>query len=395
MSDTTKPKMGRRTGFVHAGRPDIGQSGPVNPPVMRASTVLYRDVETMRDLQRRRATGEQVLVYGRRGTSTSFALEEALAELEEGFGTRLAPSGLSANALVFLAYSRPGEHVLVSESVYAPVQRLARTFLAGMGIRCEFFASDGSDLAARIRPETTLIYVENPGSVLFELVDLRSVGAIARAKGITVAVDNTWGSGWLHRPLALGADVSVIAATKYIVGHSDVLLGAVVASEAAWPRLNEAAECLGYAVSPDDAYVALRGLRTLPVRMAEHERQALALIDWFKRQPRVRAVMCPALPEHPGHELWKRDFTGTCGLFSVEFQDVTVGQVEAFANRLRLFRLGASWGGFESLVMPEDVAGLRSVTDCSRRGPIVRFHAGLEDVGDLIGDLEQGFESLK
>jgi cystathionine beta-lyase len=397
-SDPKKPDartQGRSTRLVHGGRPPSASAGPVNPPVMRASTVLYADVATMKDIWRRRAAGERLLSYGRRGTDTAFALEDALAELEGGYRARLLPSGLAAIALVFLAFARPGEHVLIADSVYEPVRRVCKGFLDPFGIRHTFFAADGGDLEAKIEADTRLIYAECPGSLVFEMIDLRRVAAIARARGIVLAADNTWGSGWLYNPLALGADISVLAATKYIVGHSDAMLGAVVSNEAAWDRLAAMADTLGHVVSPDDAYLGLRGLRTLAVRLPQHERNARTLIAWFQKQPEVRTVFFPALPEHPGHDLWQRDFTGACGLFSIEFQGVSQEQVERFIDALKLFGLGASWGGFESLVLPENVAAARTVADWSRHGPIVRFHAGLEDTQDLIADLEQGMHALR
>ena len=388
-------KTGRSTRLVHSGRPSRAAAGPVNPPVVRTSTVLFADVATMKDIQRRRETGERLLSYGRRGTDTAFALEDALAELECGYRARLLPSGLAAIALVFLAYARPGEHVLIADSVYGPVRRVCKGFLDPFGIRYTFFAADGSDLEAKIETGTRLIYAECPGSLVFEMIDLRRAAAIARARGIVLAADNTWGSGWLYNPLALGADVSVLAATKYIVGHSDAMLGAVVTNEAAWTKLAAMADTLGQVVSPDDAYLALRGLRTLAVRLPQHERNARVLIDWFRQQPEVRTAYYPGLPGHPGHELWKRDFTGACGLFSIEFQGVTEAQTEHFIDALELFGLGASWGGFESLVLPENVAASRTVADWSKHGPIVRFHAGLEDTDDLIADLERGMRALR
>lgn len=395
MKQSDTGKKGRRTRLVHGGRPSRAESGPVNTPVVRTSTVLFADVAAMKDIKRRRETGARTLSYGRRGTDTAFALEDALTELEGGHRARLLPSGLAAIALTFLAFARPGEHVLIADSVYEPVRRVCKGFLDPFGIRYTFFAADGSDLETKLQPDTRLIYAECPGSLVFEMIDLRRVAQTARARGIVLAADNTWGSGWTCNPLALGADVSVLAATKYIVGHSDVMLGAVVANQAAWPKLAAMADTLGHVVSPDDAYLALRGLRTIAVRMPQHERNALTLIDWFKRQPEVRTAFFPALPEHPGHALWKRDFSGACGLFSIEFQGVSAAQVERFIDALELFGLGASWGGFESLVMPEDVAAARTVADWSKHGPIVRFHAGLEDADDLIADLEQGMRVMR
>lgn len=395
MKPSDKAKPGRRTRLIHAGRPERGQAGPVNPPVVRTSTVLYSDVATMKDIKKRRGQGERLLSYGRRGTQTTFALEDAITELEGGYRTRLASSGLNAIALTFLAYLRPGDHALIADSVYEPVRRLCTGLLDPFGIRYTFFAADGSDLAAKLEPATRLVYAECPGSLVYEMIDLRRVAANVKERGIVLAADNTWGSGWLYNPLALGADVSVLALTKYIVGHSDVMMGAVVTSEAAWPRLAAMAETLGQAVSPDDAYLALRGLRTIVTRLETHQKHALALCEWFKRQPEVKTIYYPALPQHPGHDIWRRDFGGACGLLSVEFQGVSDAQAVRFIDALELFGLGSSWGGYESLVLPTDLAAARSVTDWSGHGPIVRFHAGLEEPEDLIADLEQAFGALR
>jgi cysteine-S-conjugate beta-lyase len=386
---------GRRTRLLHTGRPKNGVAAPVNPPVERTSTVLFRDVAAMNDVKRRRENGERLLSYGRRGTRTSFALEDAITVLEGGYRTRLVPSGLSAIALVMAAYLRPGEHVLIQDCVYDPVRRVAKGFLDPFNLRYDFFAADASDLKDKLRPETKLVYAECPGSLVFEMVGLPEVARVAHAHGALLAVDNTWGSGWYYNPLKLGADVSLLAATKYIVGHSDVMMGAVVTNEVAWPRLASIADSLGLAVSPDDAYLALRGLRTMAARMEVHHRHALILCEWFRKQPEVAAVYFPALPEHPGHNLWKRDFTGACGLFSVAFRSVSNAQVEQFVDALELFGLGSSWGGFESLVLPKNVAAARTVADWSKHGPIVRFHAGMEDPPDLIADLERAASKLR
>jgi cysteine-S-conjugate beta-lyase len=388
-------RWGRRTELLHAGRPESGRASAVNPPVERTSTVLFSDVATMKDVKRRRESGERLLSYGRRGTRTAFALEDAVTALEGGYRTRLVPSGLTAIAIVMAAYLRPGEHVLIQDCVYDPVRRVAKGFLDRFNIQYEFFAADASDLKSKLRAETKLVYAECPGSLVFEMVDLPAVARIAHAHGALLAVDNTWGSGWTYNPLKLGADISVLAATKYIVGHSDIMMGAVVTNEIAWPRLAAMADSFGLAVSPDDAYLALRGLRTMAARMEVHQRHALLLCEWFRSRPEVAAVYFPALPEHPGHDLWRRDFTGACGLFSVEFKGCSNDQVERFVDALQLFGLGSSWGGFESLVLPENVAAVRTVADWSKHGPIVRFHAGMEEPADLIADLEQAISNLK
>jgi cystathionine beta-lyase len=409
MSD--KIRYRPRTRMVHSGRPGRDSGGaaaaamPVNPPVERTSTVLFESMAAMREVHARRASGERLLSYGRRGTSTAFALEDAITDMENGYRTRLFPSGLAAIAATFLAFLRPGDHVAIADSVYEPVRRaVCVDVLEPYGIHYSFFAADASDLEAQLRPSTRLIYAECPGSLVFEMVDLRRVAKVARARGIIVAADNTWGSGYLYHPLELGADVSVIAATKYIVGHSDVMLGAVVTNEAAWHPLARTAYGLGHVVSPDDAYLALRGLRSMAARLVMHQQHAMQVIEWIKTRPEIRRVFYPALPEHPGHELWKRDFSGACGLFSIEFRpEVVAGiahergtdlqsPIDRFVDALKLFGLGASWGGFESLVLPENVAATRTVADWSKAGPVIRFHVGLEDPDDLVDDLAQAME---
>jgi cysteine-S-conjugate beta-lyase len=376
-----------RSQLVHMGRSAGEGPQPVNPGVIRASTYLHASTAQMRELEKQRAVGQRVNLYGRRGTETGFSLEDALVNLEGGAGARLTSSGLAANTLVFLSYLRPGSHVVISDGVYAPVRRFAKKFLADYGIEYSFACADGSDLETKLRENTALVYWEMPGSVLFEIADLPQIAAIAGRSNAIVAVDNTWGSALQYHPLALGADVSMISATKYLCGHSDVLLGAVVANERAWPALNDMAEWIGLSASPDDAYTILRGMRTLAVRLSAHEEQAKRLIAWFRTQPFVARVFYPPAEDHPGYTLWRRDFSGACGLFTVEFRKGLDSEVEAFVDRLTLFGIGSSWGGYESLARMEAAGGLREVSDESF-GPIVRFHAGFEDAADLIADLE-------
>jgi cysteine-S-conjugate beta-lyase len=385
MSSNRKHRV--RSQLVHMGRHAGEGPQPVNPAVIRASTYLHESTAQMRALEKERAAGGRTNVYGRRGTDTSFALEDALITLEGGAGARLTSSGLAANTLVFLAYLRPGSHVVISDGVYAPVRRFARKFLAEYGIAYSFACADGSDLESKLRDDTALVYWEMPGSVLFEIADLPRIAALAARSNAIVAVDNTWGSALHYHPLALGADVSMISATKYLCGHSDVLLGAVVANERAWPVLNDMAEWIGLSASPDDAYAILRGMRTLAVRLGAHEAQAKELIAWFRNQPFVAKVFYPPIEDDPGHTLWRRDFSGACGLFAIEFQRGLDAQVESFVDRLTLFGIGSSWGGYESLARVESGAALRDVSP-GPSGPIVRFHAGFEDINDLVSDLE-------
>jgi cystathionine beta-lyase len=380
------------TKLVHAGLAARGGGpAPVNPPVVRTSTVVYPDLETMRATKRGRETGERHFSYGRRGTPTAFALEDALVELERGHRATLHPSGLAAIAHVFLAFLKPGDHLLVTDAVYAPVRGLCEEFLASRGIAHEYFPGDPQALAARLRPETRMIYTENPGSLTYEIQDLPAIARVAYDHGVLLAVDNTWGAGLLHKPLTLGADLSIQALTKYVVGHSDVMLGAVVANERAWQPLWKAATHLGQCVGPDDAYLALRGLRSMAPRLAMHEAHARAVAEWLLRHPLVADVLYPALPTHPGHALWRRDFTGANGLLTVALRDgVAPGQVDRFVGGLRLFGIGSSWGGFESLVLPVEPKGRGSTRYA---GPLVRLHIGLEHPDDLVADLDQALSN--
>lgn len=380
--------------LTHGGRPTAGDGPrPVNPPVVRTSTVLYPNVRTMAETKRRRAAGERILAYGRRGTPTTFALEEVLAELEQGAGAKLFCSGLAAIALTFASFLKPGDHVLIIDSCYEPVRRLCAGRLAPQGIAYDFFRPDLDDIEAKIKPSTRLIWAECPGSLVYEMLDLPALAAFARPRGIPVAVDNTWGSGLLYQPLALGADLSVIAGTKYITGHSDVMLGAVVANERCWPALAETADLFGQTVGGDDAALALRGLRTLHARLPLHQANAMLIARWAATRPEIARVHYPALSDHPGHALWRRDFSGACGLLTLEFRHVDRQSVEGFVDRLVLFGIGSSWGGYESLALPVDPGPARSETDWSGRGPMVRLHAGLEDGDDLIADLAQAIDA--
>lgn len=382
------------TALIHTGKQASPAGGrPVNPPVVRGSTVLFDSTAQMREARARRGE-ERLFTYGARGTPTAFALEDAVCALEGGYRTRLFPTGLAAIAMTLLAYLRPGDHVLMADCVYEPVRHLASTFLADHGIRATFYAADGSDIEAHIEPATRMIYAECPGSLVYEMCDLRRLSALARARGMLLVADNTWGSGHQYKPLALGADVSVMAATKYLSGHSDVMMGTATATRDAWQPLSTLADSFGMTVSPDDAYLVLRGIRSLAPRLAMHEANALAVAGWLRGREEVATVFCPALPDHPGHALWQRDCAGTNGLLSIELRDPAIAAAERLIDSLTLFGIGASWGGFESLVSLTDMRRARSVGDWSSRGPIVRLHIGLEDPRDLIADLARGFAAM-
>lgn len=377
------------TSIVQAGRdPHMGAGRPYNPPVVRWSTVIFSDLASMRSAER---DGE--ISYGANGNPTAQALADWLTELEGGYGTQLFATGLAAIAQTFQAFLRPGQHVLLSDAVYGPVRRLAQQYLTAFGIEFDYYAADGSDVAARIRPNTRMIYAEVPGSLCFEMCDLPALAALCRQHDLLLAADNSWGSGLLYNPLQLGADISLMALTKYVAGHSDVMMGSVTTKQAQWSTLARMSRAVGNTVSPDDAYLVLRGARTLAARLAMHQSHALRVAHWLQKCPEVARVLYPALPDDPGHALFLRDCQGANGLLSFEFKSRIEGLLERFVAALSLFKLGYSWGGFESLVSVVD--GLRSVADWRGNGPMLRLHVGLEDPDDLIRDLEAGFAAIR
>ncbi len=387
-------RTGRATRLLHAGAPALrGGSGPVNVPVVRTSTVRFENSAAYAEHHHRRSAGERLATYGRHGLDTHRALEDAVTALEGGHRAFLTPSGLSAITLVLVALLSPGDHALVADSVYSPVRRVDDTLLQRLGITLEYFSPSQDDLAAKIRPNTRLVYLESPSSLLYEVLDLPALSAIARAHGIPVATDNTWSGGWFYQPLALGANICIHAATKYISGHSDVMQGIVVTDSAALSaKIALAHEALGLTVGADDAYLALRGVRTLPVRLAQHQRHATQVAQWLLAQPQVSRVFYPALPSDPGHALWQRDFSGASGLVSFAFEEgVDARSAEAFVDALTFFGIGASWGGYESLALVAAPERVREHSFWTGTQPVVRLHIGLEDPQDLIADLRQAF----
>jgi len=384
----------RDTQLIHAGTPPFSQGhGPVNVPVVRTSTVRFENTDAYDDIRARHARGERVSSYGRQGMDTHRALEDAIAALEGGNRTFLAPSGLAAISLTFLALLSPGDHALVADSVYAPVRRLEQTLLRRLGIEVSYFSPSQHDVDALIRPNTRLLYLESPSSLLYEVLDLPRLSQIAHRHGVVVAADNTWASGHVLQPLALGVDVSILASTKYISGHSDLMQGAVVVrDEALAHRIADTHDSFGLAIGADDAYLALRGIRTLAVRLAQHHRNALAVARFLEAHEAVGRVFYPALPSDPGHALWRRDFSGANGLVSFALPGADAAAARKLVDSLRLFGLGASWGGYESLV--QVAAPGRLATHSYWRGtePVIRLHIGLEASEDLIADLEQGLE---
>lgn len=388
--------MKLETDLIHLGRPSETPA-PVNPPVVRTSTVTFDSLGEMRDVKQRRGKGERLFSYGRRGTPTTHALEDAISRLECGEHTQLLPSGVAAINLVFMTLLRPGGHVVIADSVYLPVRRIVEGWLRPWGIAVDFFDGTSKHLLSQLRTDTQLIYTEVPGSLVYEMQDLPALASVAARRDIPLAVDNTWASGILMRPLEHGATVSLMAGTKYVVGHSDVMLGSVTANGDIGRRLGEMAVTQGQCLGGDDAYLALRGLRTLKCRMETHASNAQRLGDWLAQQPRVARIHQPSRTEHVGHDLWQRDFNGTNGLLTVEFTvDTDAARVDALVEQLMLFGIGSSWGGFESLALPCDIATARSLDDSwSRRGPCLRLHVGLEAPGDLEADLGRAWQVLE
>ncbi|EJL93805.1 cystathionine beta-lyase [Herbaspirillum sp. CF444] len=385
-----------RTQLIHAGSPRFhGRIAPVNVPVVRTSTVRFDSTDAYDDLHHRRAAGEAVTSYGRHGMETHRALEDAINALEGGTRTFLTPSGLSAISLTFLALLSPGDHALVSDSVYAPLRRLDQQVLQRLGIELSYFSPGASHVEEHIRSNTRLLYVESPSSLLYEVLDLPRLAEIAQRHDLILAADNTWGSGYLYRPLQLGAHVSVLAATKYISGHSDVMQGAVVVEDAALAAcIARTYDNLGLTISADDAYLSLRGLRTLPVRLAQHQANALQVAHYLQDHAQVQRVFYPALAGDPGHALWRRDFSGANGLLSFSFREEEREKARAFVDALKLYAIGASWGGYESLVQIAAPARLAEHSYLAENKPVVRLHVGLEDVRDLIADLDQAFRTV-
>jgi cysteine-S-conjugate beta-lyase len=384
------------TKAVHAGRHPERFEGAVNPPVFHASTILSPTLEAWDRRKADRASDVPGTYYGRLGTPTTHALEEALAALEGGYRTVLVPSGLAACTTALLAFVEQGAHILVPDSVYGPTRNFATRFLKRFGVETTFYDPlIGAEIAALVRDSTRLIFLESPGSLTFEIQDVPAICAVARARGIVTMMDNTWATPLYCKPLSLGVDVSIQAATKYVVGHSDAMLGAITVNDAAWLRLRSTHAELGQSAGPDDVYLAQRGLRTMAVRLARHWETGVRLAEWVARQPEVERVLHPALPGDPGNALWKRDFTGASGLFGVVLKPVGGKAFAALVDGLELFGLGASWGGYESLVMPTHPEELRSVTQWTLPGPCFRIHAGLEHPDDLTADLEAGFARLR
>jgi cysteine-S-conjugate beta-lyase len=390
MAKTPKTPLKPETRLVNAGRDPQDYHGFVNPPVYHASTVLYPTAE---DQVAHRARYQ----YGRRGTPTSEALESALTEIEGEAcaGVALLPSGLAAISTALLAVAGSGDHILITDSVYRPTRTFCDGVLKRMGVETSYYDPlIGADIAKLFKPNTRAVFVEAPGSQSFEMQDIPAIAKGAHAKRALVLMDNTWATPLYFRAFEKGVDLSIQAGTKYIGGHSDIMFGCVSANAATLPALKNTVYTMGLCVGPDDIYLALRGLRTMGVRLARHFESGLRVARWLEQRPEVQRVLHPALESDPGHKIWKRDFSGASGLFSIVFKPCAERAVYAFMNELALFGMGYSWGGFESLVILFDCAEYRTATAWAPGGPTLRFHIGLEDPDDLIADLERGFAAM-
>ena len=390
MAKTPKVPLKPETRLVTAGRDTQGQHGFVNPAVYHASTVLY---PTAQDQVAHRARYQ----YGRRGTPTSEALENALRALEGETcaGVALMPSGLAAISTALLAVAGSGDHILVTDSVYRPTRVFCDGLFKRMGVETTYYDPlIGAGIERLIKPNTRAVFVEAPGSQSFEMQDVPAIAKVAHDRGALVLMDNTWATPLYFRAFEKGVDLSIQAGTKYIGGHSDVMFGCVSANSKTLPALKNLVYAMGLCVGPDDMYLALRGLRTLGVRLVRHYESGLRVARWLAQRPEVLRVLHPALDSDPGYKIWQRDFSGACGLFSIVLKPTSEKSVYAFMNELTLFGMGFSWGGFESLVISFDCTEYRTATRWAPGGPTLRFHVGLEDPGDLIADLEQGFKAM-
>jgi cystathionine beta-lyase len=388
-------KRGFRTTLSHIGRISKHEHGFVNPPLIRGSTVLTPTVAERKALAARR--GERVLTYGTGGSSTHWALEDAIAAIEGGTRCYIVSTGLAAVTTPLLAWLKAGDHMLMADHVYGPARNFASGMLSGLGVETTFYRPeiDEAGIAALMRPNTKVVYTESPGSHTFEVQDIPAIARAAHAGGAKVFMDNTWG---IHhfQPFTHGVDVSIQAATKYPAGHSDVLIGTItVNNDADWQILHAAARTLGQYASPDDCWLTLRGIRTMGVRLAAQMDSAMQIAHWLRGQPEVAQVLHPGLPGAPGHDLWRRDFTGACSLFGVEFKPgFTPEDTHRFVEALDLFGIGASWGGYESLAVPTTGFITRTAGGTTHDGPIVRIHIGLEDTDDLIADIRHALNVM-
>ncbi|HWP15320.1 MAG TPA: cystathionine beta-lyase [Xanthobacteraceae bacterium] len=385
---TGKP-LAPATRLVTAGRVPEEQHGFVNTPIYRGSTVLYPNAEKF--LHR-----DAKYTYGTKGTPTTNSLEVAWTELSDAAGTVLVPSGLAAISIALLSCLKAGDHLLVPDSVYRPTRNFCDSVLKKFGVETTYYDPLlGADVASQFKPNTRAVFTEAPGSLSFEMQDIPAIASVAHARDLIVLMDNTWATPLFFPPHARGVDIAIEAGTKYCSGSSDLLLGMVSANERCWRELRATFDTMAICAGPEDVFLALRGLRTMKVRLKHHQESALAIARWFASRPEVARVLHPALESDPGHAIWKRDFTGASGLFSIAFKPMPDKAAHAFINALTLFGIGASWGGFESLAIPFDCSAFRTATKWEPGGPTIRFHIGLEDVDDLTADLERGFAAMQ
>ncbi|MEZ9515673.1 cystathionine beta-lyase [Vibrio splendidus] len=384
----------KTTKLITAGRDKKWTNGVVNPPVQRASTVVFSSVEEKRKATINRAN--KTLFYGRRGTNTHFAFQDAMVEVEGGAGCALYPCGTAAISNAILSFVETGDHILMVDTCYEPTRDFCDTIMKKMGVETTYYEPTiGEGIQDLIKPNTKVLFTESPGSVTMEVQDVPTLARIAHEHDIVVMLDNTWAAGVNFSPFDFGVDISIQAATKYIVGHSDVMLGTAVANEKCWDQLREQSYLMGQCVSPDDAYLALRGIRTLDVRLRQHAESSLKVAKWLETRPEVDHVRHPAFESCPGHEFFKRDFTGGNGLFSFVLKNSNPQATTALLDGMTHFSMGYSWGGFESLILanePSSFNSLRTVANPNFEGTLIRVHIGLEDVDDLIADIEAGLE---
>lgn len=384
----------KNTQLVSAGRSKKYTHGVVNPVVQRASTIVFDSVAELKEAGKTR--GDKTLFYGRRGTTTHFALQEAITELEGGEGCALYPCGAAAISSALLCFLKAGDHLLMVDNVYEPTREFCNKILAGLGIETTYYPPNiGADISDYMKDNTRVLFLESPGSITMEIQDVPAMVNAVKEQSVITMLDNTYGNGLHFRPLEHGVDISIQAATKYIVGHSDVMMGAAVANKTYWPVLRENSYLLGQCTSADDAYLALRGLRTMAIRLNQHEKAAIEVAKWLEQHPLVDHIRHPAFATCPGHEFFKRDFNGSNGLFSFVMKEGNQQAIDAFLDGLTHFKMGFSWGGFESLVTANlTMKGQRPTTGW-QLGPVIRLHIGLEDVEDLIADLSQALSTYE
>ena len=384
--------MKKDTQLSHLGRDPSKSSGTVNTPVYRTSTIVFPDLESY---EQRPGDNYKIPRYGIHGTPTTWALEEAVAKMEGGHEAVAVPSGLAAITAALCAFAKNGSHVLVADSVYGPTRNFCDKRLSAFGVAIEYYDPlIGGGIKNIIKTNTCAVFCEAPGSLTFEMQDIPAIAHEAHARDIPVLADTTWGTPYFFRSFEHGVDVSIHAATQYIVGHSDVMLGMIVTNERYWVPVRRTVADYGFCTSPDDCYLALRGFRTIGVRMKQQMANAIKVARWLEARSEVSRVLYPALESDPGHAIWKRDFEGAASLFSFELNPVNKKQLTAFVNALKLFGIGSSWGGYESLVTAPNIAHLRTATRWNAAGPVIRFHIGLEDPDDLIADVEQALARM-